>query len=157
MGIFHSIIDSNNATSTYDDSRNNRTIKGFATSYFKVEELLNPSENNSRFRYSLRPIDPRYSRQIQPESFMNFAAFGNSSDPNRQSSTYETRTYQRFLINMNTWECSQLNVAAQFGDLSNLNTLGISGVSGYSIYLNSVYFTGSINQIKAPKIEYGTW
>lgn len=157
MGIFHSIIDSNNATSDLDDSRNNRAIKGFATSYFKVEELLNPSENNSRFRYSLRPISSRYTRQIQPEPFMHFAAFGNAIDTSRQSSAYETRTYQRFLINMNDWESTQFNVAAQFGDLSNLNALGLTGLSGYSVYLNNVYFTGTIQQMKAPKIMYGTW
>ncbi len=157
MGIFHSVIDSNNATSDLDDSRNNRAIKGFATSYFKVEELLNPSENNSRFRYSLRPISERYSRQIQPEPFMHFAAFGNTIDTSRQSSAYETRTYQRFLINMNDWESTQLNVAAQFGDLSNLNALGLTGLTGYSVYLNNVYFTGTIQQMKAPKIMYGTW
>ncbi len=157
MGIFHSVIDSNNATSDLDDSRNNRAIKGFATSYFKVEELLNPSENNSRFRYSLRPISSRYTRQIQPEPFMHFAAFGNTIDTSRQSSAYETRTYQRFLINMNDWESTQLNVAAQFGDLSNLNALGLTGLTGYSVYLNNVYFTGTIQQMKAPKIMYGTW
>lgn len=157
MGIFHSMIPSNNANSNSDDSRNNRTIKGFATAYFKVEQLLNPSENNSRFRYSLRPLSARHIKQVHPEAFMHFAAFGNTTNVDRQSSAYETRTYQRFLINMNDWESTQFNVAAQFGDLTNLNTLGLSGLTGYSIYLNSVYFTGTIQQMKAPKIEFGTW
>ena len=157
MGIFHSMINSNNATSNTDDSKNNRTIKGFATSYFKVEELLNPQENNSRFRYSLRPISTNFTKQVEPEPFMNFAVFGNTTDTDRQSSAYETRTYQRFLINMNTWESTRFNIAAQFGDLTNLNTLGITGVAGYSIYLNSVYLTGTLQQMKSPRIEYGTW
>lgn len=157
MGIFHSMIPSNNANSNSDDSRNNRTIKGFATAYFKVEQLLNPSENNSRFRYSLRPISARHIKQVHPEAFMHFAVFGNTTNVDRQSSAYETRTYQRFLINMNDWESTQFNVAAQFGDLSNLDALGLSGITDYSIYLNNVYFTGTIQQMKAPKIENGTW
>lgn len=157
MGIFHSMIPSNNSSESTDDSKNNRTIKGFATSYFKVEELLNPQENNSRFRYSLRPISPRHNKQVHPEAFMNFAAFGNTTNPNRQTSSYETRTYQRYLVNMNDWEISVMNVAAQYGDLSNLNSLGLPSMSGYSVYLQNVYFSGSLKQIKAPKIEDGTW
>jgi hypothetical protein len=96
------MVNSNNSLHTLDDSKNNRTIKGFATSYFKVEELLNPETNNSQFRYSLRPISENYVKQVEPEKFMNFAAFGNSTNVDRQSSAYDTRTYQRFLINMNT-------------------------------------------------------
>ena len=157
MGIFHSMIPSNNSTESTDDSRNNRTIKGFSTSYFKVEELLNPQENNSRFRYSLRPISPRHNKQVHPEAFMNFAAFGNTTNPDRQTSSYETRTYQRYLINMNDWEITVMNVAAQYGDLSNLNSLGLPPMSGYSVYLKNVYFSGNLQQIKAPKIEDGTW
>ena len=157
IGIFHSMINSNNATSNTDDSKNNRTIKGFATAYFKVTELLNPNGNNNRFRYELRPISTNFTKQVEPEPFMNFAVFGNTTDTDRQSSAYETRTYQRFLINMNTWESTRFNIAAQFGDLTNLNTLGITEVSGYSIYLNNVYFTGTIQQMKSPRVEYGTW
>lgn len=157
MGIFHSMIPSNNSSESTDDSRNNRTIKGFATSYFKVEELLNPQENNSRFRYSLRPISPRHNKQVHPEAFMNFAAFGNTTNPDRQTSSYETRTYQRYLIDMNDWEITVMNVAAQYGDLSNLNSLGLPPMSGYSVYLKNVYFSGNLQQIKAPKIEDGTW
>lgn len=157
MGIFHSMDSSNNSATSSDDSKNNRTIKGFATAYFKVEQLLNPQENNSRFRYSLRPISPTHNKQVHPEAFMNFAAFGNTTNADRMTSMYETRTYQRFLIGMNNWEISQANVAAQFGDLSNLTSLGLSGLTNYSIYLNNVYFTGTIQQMKAPKIELGTW
>ena len=157
MGIFHSMVNSNNSLHTLDDSKNNRTIKGFATSYFKVEELLNAQGNNNKFRYSLRPVSENYVKQVEPEKFMNFAAFGNSTNVDRQSSAYDTRTYQRFLINMNTWESTRFNVAAQFGDLSNLTHLGLSGMSGYSIYLNNVYFSGSILQVKLPIIRYGTW
>jgi hypothetical protein len=93
---------SNNASTTVDKG-NTRTIQGFATSYFKITELLNPQENNSRFRYELRPTDTNYSKQVEPEAFMNFAVFGNTVNTSRQSSAYETRTYERFLINVDSW------------------------------------------------------
>ncbi len=156
IGIFHSMTPSNNASTTVDNG-NTRTIQGFATSYFKVTELLNPQENNSRFRYELRPTDLNYVKQVEPEVFMNFAVFGNTVNTSRQSSAYETRTYQRFLVNVNSWNWNEYNVAAQFGDLSNLSALGFTGMSDYSIYLSNVYFTGTIQQMKAPKIENGTW
>lgn len=156
MGIFHSMTSSNNASTTVDNG-NVRTIQGFATSYFKITELLNPQENNSRFRYELRPTDTNYVNQVDPEVFMNFAVFGNTVNASRQSSAYETRTYQRFLVNVNSWNWNEFNVAAQFGDLSNLTALGLSGITDYSIYLSNVYFTGTIQQMKAPKIENGTW
>lgn len=156
IGIFHSMTPSNNASTTVDNG-NTRTIQGFATSYFKVTELLNPQENNSRFRYELRPTDINYSNQVEPEVFMNFAVFGNTVNTARQNSAYETRTYQRFLVNVNSWNWNAFNVAAQFGDLSNLDLLGLSGITDYSIYLSNVYFTGTIQQMKAPKIENGTW
>lgn len=156
IGIFHSMTPSNNALNTVDNG-NVRTIQGFATSYFKITELLNPQENNSRFRYELRPTDVNYVNQVEPEVFMNFAVFGNTVNTSRQSSAYETRTYQRFLVNVNSWNWNEFNVAAQFGDLSNLSALGFTGMSDYSIYLSNVYFTGTIQQMKAPKIENGTW
>jgi hypothetical protein len=49
-----------------------------------------------------------------------------------------------------------MNVAAQYGDLSNLNSLDLPPMSGYSVYLKNVYFSGNLQQIKAPKIEDGT-
>lgn len=153
MGIFHSMVSSRNATETTDDGRNNRTIKGFATSYFKIIEALNPSENNSEFRYELRP-----GCTVPPEKFMHFAAFGNTTKKHRQSSVFETRSYQRFLIDMNTWENDMKNIAAQFGDMTNLNTFETGDLyQGYSAYLNNIYLSGSIMTIKPPMIQDGYW
>lgn len=156
FGIIHSMDNSENSTSDLDDGKGTRYIKGFASIYFKVEEILDTSGNNQTFRYSLRPISSNYTRQIHPKEFMHFVAFGNTSNPDRQNSAYETRTYERFLTGINNWEYTQLNIAAQFGDLSNLTVFGLN-MTGYSIYLNNVYFTGNIQQIKAPMIINGYW
>ena len=51
------------------------------------------------------------------------------------------------LRNQNTWEISAANIAMQSGDLSNLNVHGLD-MTGYSMYLNSVYFTGTVRQLK---------
>lgn len=156
FGIIHSMDNSENATGDFDDGKGTRYIKGFASIYFKVEEILDTSGNNQTFRYSLRPISSNYTKQIHPKEFMHFVAFGNTSNVNRQNSAYETRTYERFLTEINNWEYTQLNIAAQFGDLSNLTVFGLN-MTGYSIYLNNVYFTGNIQQIKAPMIINGYW
>ena len=100
VGMFHSMTNENNATADVDDSKNNRSIKGFATCYFKVEEITETTKN-SKFRYSLREVSGNYPKQISPEAFMSFAVFGNTTNTNRQSSVFESRTYQRFLINVN--------------------------------------------------------
>lgn len=85
---------------------------------------------------------------------MHFVAFGNTSNIDRQNSAYETRTFERFLTGVNTWEYGFQNIAAQFGDLSNLSAFG-QNMTGYSIYLNNVYFSGTVQQVKAPIIIDG--
>ena len=44
---------------------------------------------------------------------------------------------------MNDWELTKDNLAAQFGDLSNLSVYGLN-MDGYSAYLDNVYFKGII-------------
>ena len=156
FGIIHSLDSSENSTVNSDDGQGTRLIQGFATSYFKVEEIISSDGTNQTFRYSLRPLSANYTKQVHPKEFMHFVGFGNTSNVDRQNSAYETRTYERFLTGINNWEYTQLNIAAQFGDLSNLSAFGLN-MQGYSIYLNNVYFTGNIQQVKAPIIIDGYW
>ena len=67
---------------------------------------------------------------------------------NRQSSAYQTRTYERFLTGINNWEYGDLNIAAQFGDLTNISHI-VGEHDGYSVYLNNVYISGNLEQVKA--------
>ena len=71
---------------------------------------------------------------------------GKGTTPVRRASNYQTRTYTRYLKGVRDWEFTLNNIAAQFGNLDNLDIFGLE-MSGYSIYLNNVYFTGIIHQL----------
>ena len=144
MGIFHSPIASENASEDKDDGRGNRTFAGFATSYFRITEVL--GDRNERFRYELRPVSERYPRQISPMDAMKFVAYGSFTDAARRTSRYSTRTYQRYLRNVSDWEFTGENIAAQFGDLSNLALFGLQ-MSGYSAYLDNIYLQGLMRSL----------
>lgn len=144
MGIFHDFDPSNNATADSDDGRGNRTFAGFATVYFRITEVL--GDRNERFRYELRPLSATFTKQIDPMESMTFVAYGSFTNPARQSSRYSTRTYQRYLRNVSDWEFTAENIAAQFGDLTNLSIFGIQ-MSGYSAYLDNIYLQGMISSL----------
>lgn len=144
MGIFHDFDPSNNATADSDDGRGNRTFAGFATVYFRITEVL--GDRNERFRYGLRPLSATFTKQIDPMESMTFVAYGSFTNPARQSSRYSTRTYQRYLRNVSDWEFTAENIAAQFGDLTNLSVFGIQ-MSGYSAYLDNIYLQGMVSSL----------
>lgn len=140
MGIFlNAAMDSSSEnTSDSDDSFGNRTYAGFTTCCFRLVECLDP-QTFGEWRYELREGYPYH-----PQVAMQFVAFGNTTDPSRRSSRYETRTYLRFLTGMDDWTIRTENIAAQFGDLSNLAAHGLDMV-GYSAYLKNIYLTGFLS------------
>lgn len=140
LGIYHFQDAALNATKDTDDGKGNFTFSGFATTYFRITGVS--GSDHGTFTYSLRP-----GHTVHPQPQMHFACYGNFTDTSRQASVYETRTYTRKLWKQNTWEIGPQNIAQQDGDLSNLNINGMS-LEGYSAYLNSVYFTGQILQVK---------
>lgn len=145
MGIFHSENPSDNASSDSDDSRGNFMFAGFYTCYFTITEIT--GSDNKQFRYQLRPVSDRWKLTFHPSAAMHFVSYGSFTDESRQTSQYTTRTYTRMLWKQNTWEISSANIAMQYGDLSNMSIHGLDMV-GYSMYLNSVYFTGRIKEVK---------
>lgn len=144
MGIFHDFDPSNNATADSDDGRGNRTFAGFATVYFRITEVL--GDRNEQFRYELRPLSATFTKQIDPMESMTFVAYGSFTNTARRNSRYSTRTYQRYLRNVSDWEFTAENIAAQFGDLTNLSVFGIQ-MSGYSAYLDNIYLQGMISSL----------
>lgn len=140
MGVFlnAAMEDSSENTVDADDSFGNRTYAGFTTCYFRLTKCLE-KERRSEWQYELREGYPYH-----PQAAMNIVAFGNTTDTTRQSSRYETRTYQRFLVGMNSWEIGVENIAAQFGDLSNLAVHGLN-MTGYSAYLKNIYLQGYLS------------
>lgn len=160
MGIFHSLDPSENATEDFDDGRGNRALAGFATSYFRITEVL--GGHHEQFKYQLRPVSETHHTQYHPAASMTFVGYGSFSNKDRQTSRYSTRTYQRYLRGVDDWEFRVDNIAAQYGDLSNLSVFGIE-MRGYSAYLNNIYMSGVIQQFtpggeEVPTIiDRGVW
>lgn len=161
MGIFHNLNTSENASADYDDGRGNRRFAGFATCYFRITEELDTTTYKT-FKYQLRPVSGAYPTQYHPAASMTFVGYGSFSNEDRQTSRYETRTYQRYLTGVSDWEFTASNIAAQYGDLSNLSVFGIE-MRGYSAYLNNIYMSGVIQQFtpggeEVPTIiDRGVW
>ena len=125
-------------TTDSDDSFGIRTFAGFTTCYFRLVECLNTT-TFGEWKYELREGFPYH-----PAEAMNIVAFGNTSDTTRQTSRYSTRTYERYLVGMSDWRIRLRNIAAQFGDLSNLSAHGLN-MRGYSAYLKNIYLQGYIS------------
>lgn len=143
MGMYH--YESGNATEDYDDGKGNRRFAGFTTVFFRITEIIGTGLN-SKFRFELRNASDNYPNPVSPTAMMHFVCFGNVSNKSRQSSMYQTRTYTRYLKNVDWWEYSFSNIAMQFGDLANLSVFG-ADMAGYSAYVDSLYFTGKIEQL----------
>ncbi len=147
QGIYHDTMRvSDNATADADDGKGNFSFAGFCSVYFRVVEILDES-NNSVFKYELRQGWHKH-----PSAQMHFVSYGNKTNANRQTSKYSTRTYERYLKGVNDWEFTAENVAAQFGDLSNLSIFGLR-MEGYSAYLNNIYMSGTIEQFTPMRVE----
>lgn len=146
-GIWHNISGVNETTSGTDDCGFDK-MQGFSTSYFTPIEILD--ERGKQFRYSLKPNTTQH-----PAAGMKFAVYGNFLDDTRQSSAYSTRTYQRYLKDVNTWVISWTNIASQFGRIEGLTIPGApdDGVlHGDGAYLTNVYMTKAIIEF-SPIIE----
>ncbi len=132
-GLFHNLT--GNADGSVIDACGFSTLPGFSTSYFTPVEIL---DNGKRFRYELKE-----GTTVHPCSSMKYVTYGNFTDKDRRASAYLTKTYKRYLKGVRTWEVGAGNIAMQFGNLSGLNVGGVD-MSGYSAYLNNVYFTGTL-------------
>ena len=144
MGIWH-FGDERDATEDSDDGIGNFNFAGFTTAYWRITEIQD--QENKTFRYVLRD-----GYNVHPQPQMKFSCRGNFTNEKRQTLVYETRTYTRMLWKQNDWEIGKRNIALQYGDLSNLNIFGINA-TGYAFYGNSLYFTGTVTQIREDGTE----
>lgn len=145
QGIYHDGMTlANNASDYLDDGIGNFTFPGFYTCYFRIDKIMDTRHRTAR--YVLRPKSNNYKLPMHPREAMHFVAYGSFTNKSRQKSRYSTRTYERYLTDVNTWEFQANNIAAQFGDLSNLSIFGLN-MTGYSAYLNNIYMTGVVEQL----------
>lgn len=145
------MVDENgNETVDADENNGNFRFAGFRTLYFYVYGV--EGERNERLHVRSRSFYP-----AEPVEGLHFVAYGNDAKdaqdkyihPERQQSAYRTRTYTRYLAGVKGWTWNADNIMSQFGDLSGLRLNG-EDMSGYSAYLNNVYFSGVIRQVDAP-------
>lgn len=150
----------------YEDAKKQGlTIDGFCRVYFTLDSepfdyWVDENENystteiegykhftNGAFHYTLRSdLDNTWTITAPPMKSMAIVAYGNFNNTSRQTSAYATRTFKRYLRNVNDWAIKANNIAAQFGDLTNL-TINNKSYSGYSAYLDNIYMRGVIKEL----------
>ena len=137
FGIFH--MESGNATTTTDDGKGNRTVAGFTTVYAHITAVSGDTTD----------FELRSGTTAIPQVGMTFVQRGNRSDTTRQNFVYYgiyPRPYIRILANVNAWEFTDSNIVMQLGYMGNFPSR--TDLAGYSAYLNNVYMTGIIKQIR---------
>lgn len=156
-GVFHNIGGGNTDKDTIG-ANGFIEYSGFATSYFTPTNILENEAGIMKFEYELQ-----VGTSVHPMPGMNFFAYGNFKDKDRQAITYENRYYTRRLAHVNTWVIDpEVNVMMQTGDLSGLSIGGMD-FSGYSFYGKNVYISGTIERLKpngtpAKDLSYeGAW
>lgn len=141
-GILHNIAGSNYKKDEYGDN-GFMEYSGYATSYFTPTKILENEAGNMKFEYALQA-----GTNVHPLPEMNFFAYGNFTDKDRQAITYENRYYIRRLVNVNTWVIDpDINIAYQSGDMSGL-TINGKIMDGYSSFQENVYVSGTIERLK---------
>ncbi|WP_281514166.1 hypothetical protein [Phocaeicola sartorii] len=141
-GILHNIAGSNHTQDEYGPN-GFMEYSGYATSYFTPTRIIENEAGNMKFEYALQA-----GTSVHPLPGMNFFAYGNFTDKDRQAITYENRYYLRRLVNVNTWVIDpDVNIVYQNG---NLNGLIVNGqvMGGYSSFQDKVYIRGTIERLK---------
>lgn len=137
-------FDGLNSDSDSNDSETGKGLfrfTGFATMYFRIKAVS--GDNNGTATIQMR----EGYEHLRPQPGMHFVAFGNRTRKDRQTCRYATRTYERLMKDVDDWTFRPDNIKLQFGDLSNLTIDGLT-MSGYSAYLNNVYFDGVLRQLE---------
>ena len=132
-GIFH-CLEGSNPTESKEDECGFLQLAGFSTSYFTPTEVY---DNGASFKYTLRQ-----GTSVHPQVGMKFAVYGSFTDKTRRASAYMTRTYTRYLNNVDTWQIRpDVHVYGQQGDLEGLTINGMD-MHGYGAYLHNLYLSG---------------
>lgn len=156
-GVFHNIGGGNTEKDTIG-ANGFIEYSGYATSYFTPTRILENEVGNMKFEYELQ-----VGTSVHPMPGMNFFAYGNFEDKDRQAITYENRYYTRRITHVNNWVIDpETNIEMQVGKLNGLSIGGMD-FSGYSFYGKNVYISGTIERLKpngtpAKDLSYeGAW
>lgn len=183
QGVFHFKGQANDLA-TSDTKNGNFHFQGFTTVYFLIKEIYTadtlPSfikeqlaegetiADNQYFSYELRsatcaslPVTDanRWTDASHPQPSMQFAAYANATNSDRQSSRLTTTTYQLHLAGMTDWTYTQQNIQLIIGWLDGFTLLqkvwdkeqkkfveAAKELKGEGIATGNIYMWGAINQ-----------
>ena len=190
QGVFH-FIGKNNDPSTTDSKDGNFHFAGFTTIYFLVKEIYTAEtlpasvrarladgesiSENQFFRYELRaatcadlPTEDRnrWTDTSHPQPTMNFAAYANATNADRQASRLTTTTYKINLAGMTDWTYTQDNIMLIIGWLDGFSFVqriwdnekkefveATKELHGEGIGTGNIYMWGKIDQFdRAPSL-----
>ena len=190
QGVFH-FIGKNNDPSTTDSKDGNFHFAGFTTIYFLIKEIYTAEtlpasvrakladgesiSENQFFRYELRaatcaglPTENRnrWTDTSHPQPTMNFAAYANATNADRQASRLTTTTYQLNLAGMTDWTYTQGNIMLIIGWLDGFSIIQriwdndkkefvevTKELHGEGIGTGNIYMWGKIDQFdRAPSL-----
>lgn len=190
QGVFH-FIGKNNDPSTTDSKDGNFHFAGFTTIYFLIKEIYTAEtlpasvkaklaegesiSENQFFRYELRaatcadlPAEDRnrWTDTSHPQPAMNFAAYANATNADRQASRLTTTTYKLNLAGMTDWTYTQDNIMLIIGWLDGFSFVqriwdnekkefveATKELHGEGIGTGNIYMWGKIDQFdRAPSL-----
>lgn len=190
QGVFH-FAGKANDLATKDEKNGNFHFQGFTTVYLLVKEIYTADTlpdiakaqladgetvaDNQYFSYELRaatcaslPVGDanRWTDASHPQPSMQFAAYANADNSDRQSSRLTTTTYQLHLAGMTDWTYTQQNVQLIIGWLDGFTLLqkvwdkeqkafvqATKELKGEGIATGNIYMWGTIDQFdRAPSI-----
>lgn len=135
-GVFHNLEGGNQEQTLYDDN-GFMGYSGFATSYFTPTRIIESKAGLMSFEYNLQ-----VGTSVHPMPGMNFFAYGNFTDKERKSITYENRYYKRILEGVDTWIINpDKHIMYQSGLLEGL-TIGGMEMHGHGTFQKNGYMTG---------------
>lgn len=136
-GVFHNINGGNYKQDAYD-TNGFLNYSGFATSYFTPTKILTNEPGKMVFQYELQG-----GTDIPPVKGMNFFAYGNFTDKERQSITYTNRLYTRRIMGVNKWTIiPNEHIKMQDGLIEGLSIGGMN-MKGVGAYMTNLYIDGS--------------
>lgn len=146
-GVFHNIEGENEDQDLYDEN-GFMGYSGFATSYFTPTRIVESKAGLMSFEYNLQ-----VGTSVHPMPGMNFFAYGNFTDKERQGITYENRYYRRILDKVDTWIIDpDKHIMYQSGLLEGL-IIGGMEMHGHGTFQKNSYLTGVQIQFTPEQIE----
>lgn len=159
-----------NSVETVDNHNGDYELAGFATVYFRVDEIPDEYYDKEQgknvkntmtkcFHYVLRS-EGEWTKRHHPAVGMHFGQIGNTNNPERQALVITTTTYQLMLQNVNTWNYNSSNIVKIDGQLDDFTMESTHNgqvykkeFHGNGTVLGNAYIYGGIDQFERAEIK----